>query len=471
MKLFTKIFICAIAVITLALTVLECVIVSWSFRNTLERETDNCMSRYQFIKQSLLSAMILRTENGELSGDDLDRAVDSLSTAVSSSDMIAVLNESGTPLMTTFGVLQDYSAFTETRESETVSYTEKADGEYLHTVCGCFEQSGRTLTLVFTRNISSVFEEKHQLERRFMTVYIITEIAASLVMAVLSFAVSRPIIRLAGTTERFAQGRLSERSEVRGGGEIGELSKSFNQMADTIESNIASLELSVKQKDDFTASFAHELKTPLTSVIGYADMIYQKPAMSREKIHEAAGYIVNEGMRLEALSLKLMELFVLEKQDFTLVEMEASEVLRDIAETVRPLIDKKGAELILDADAAYIRVELDLFKTLVMNLIDNSAKAGAKTIRLSGIDTGDKYRISVSDNGRGIPKDQLGRITEAFYMVDKSRSRRDHGAGLGLSIASRIAKVHGTTLEFESEPGVGTTVSILLGKENAEDEA
>jgi signal transduction histidine kinase len=89
-------------------------------------------------------------------------------------------------------------------------------------------------------------------------------------------------------------------------------------------------------------------------------------------------------------------------------------------------------------------------------------KAGSDTITASGELCGDKYRVSVADNGRGIPKDQIERITEAFYMVDKSRSRKAHGAGLGLKIAAEIAAVHGAEMHFESELGAGTTVSFEL---------
>ena len=98
--------------------------------------------------------------------------------------------------------------------------------------------------------------------------------------------------------------------------------------------------------------------------------------------------------------------------------------------------------------------------TLVTNLIDNARKASSpgKVVTLTGRSEGDRYRISVRDEGIGIPKEELSRITEAFFMVDKSRARAQHGAGLGLAIGNRIAALHGSSLHFESELDKGTLV-------------
>lgn len=122
----------------------------------------------------------------------------------------------------------------------------------------------------------------------------------------------------------------------------------------------------------------------------------------------------------------------------------------------------------MDCANGWVRMECDLMKTMVMNLIDNAMKSGATQVRLTGHPVGGSYCLRVTDNGRGIPEEELGRITEAFYMVDKSRSRREHGAGLGLALAARIAHIHHTKLEFASVPGAGTEVTVRLAMEGGE---
>ena len=212
------------------------------------------------------------------------------------------------------------------------------------------------------------------------------------------------------------------------------------------------------------ANFAHELKTPLTSIIGFANRIYQKD-LSREEQKQAAWYIWNEGMRLEALSHKLMDLTVLNHKDFELQEMQADILLKELAKEEIEILKEKNVRLSCEAKAAYIDVEYDLFQSLLLNLIDNSIKAGADNLQLRGYVDGENfYVIQLEDNGSGIPENEIKRIKEAFYMVDKSRSRKLHGAGIGLSLAEKIAEIHGSSLSFESDGKSGTKVSIRLNR-------
>jgi signal transduction histidine kinase len=241
-------------------------------------------------------------------------------------------------------------------------------------------------------------------------------------------------------------------------------------MADTIQEKIRELEDAAQRQEDFTANFAHELKTPMTSIIGYADTLYQKD-LSPEQVHQAAGYIMNEGMRLEALSFKLLELITLNRDTFTLEETQMELLFQDIRETITPTAEKRGVVLSCTWEDGWVRLEYDLFKTLLLNLLDNGLKSGGTEVKLEGRVEGDQYLISVTDNGRGIPADELERITEAFYMVDKSRSRREHGAGLGLALAEKIARIHGSHLHYESELYEGTCVTLRLALEATTDEA
>ena len=230
-------------------------------------------------------------------------------------------------------------------------------------------------------------------------------------------------------------------------------------MARQVEEKVAELSDMARQKEDFAANFAHELKTPLTSVIGYADMLYRRE-LPREEVKSAAEYILSEGMRLESLSLKLMDLFVLDKQDFLLERMHAEEMFENLAQGIGPVCRKHGAELHMEIEDSMIEVDYDLFKTMILNLVDNAVKADCRDVWISGTRGKDTYLIKIRDNGKGIPPKELGRITEAFYMVDKSRSRKQHGAGLGMALVSKIVRIHRAEMEIESDGKMGTVVSI-----------
>ena len=230
-----------------------------------------------------------------------------------------------------------------------------------------------------------------------------------------------------------------------------------------LERSIENLENVAARREEFIGSFAHELKTPLTAIIGYADMLRSKEMAPKSRF-TAAGYIFSEGKRLEALSLKLMDIIVAGKQEFEPKKFEVGYFVRSIAAVTVPSLSNEGMTLDMRWEPGEIEVEPDLFKTLMINLVDNARKASPKgsVIELFGKVQDGGYALYVRDHGRGIPKEELSRITEPFYMIDKSRSRAQNGAGLGLALCARIAELHGTKLEYESEEGQGTTVRILL---------
>lgn len=230
-----------------------------------------------------------------------------------------------------------------------------------------------------------------------------------------------------------------------------------------LETDIRHLEDSTEKREEFIASFAHELKTPLTAIIGYADMLRSKDMAAKARF-TAAGYIFSEGKRLEALSLKLMDIIVAGKQSFEKRRYDAGYFIREVAAVSVPSTGGDGLSLDIRNDPGEVVIEPDLFKTLLINLVDNARKASKKGqhVELYGKKEAGGYAFYVRDYGRGMPEEELQRITEPFYMIDKSRSRAQNGAGLGLALCQRIAELHDTKLEYNSEQGKGTTVRVFL---------
>ena len=274
---------------------------------------------------------------------------------------------------------------------------------------------------------------------------------------------SRPLGRLSAAARQMAAGELSQRVEIQGSDEISCLARDFNQMADQLEQHVQELTATARRQEDFLRSFAHETKTPLTSIIGYAELMLSRPDQP-ELVQESAACIFREGRRLESLSRKLMDLIVLESEELRLRTVEMPGFLEQAAGVVRPGLERAGIRLAVRADPGAAEIEPDLMESVCLNLLDNARKAveSKGLIRLEGIQTAGGYCIRVTDDGRGIPREELTRITEPFYMVDKSRSRTQGGAGLGLAICQRIVDLHGGRLEFESELGRGTQASIWL---------
>jgi len=454
MRLFAKFFICGTLVISIALLLSGYLLISFSHESAINRELDRAITQFQFDKFTIQSRLI--TSRG-----DLGYSANALSRwSLELNGGAAFFCEDKNLLYSNLPEF-DFSVLDNISDTIHVHQLKAFGGESYIIIGGRFTQSDTMLHLLVATNISDVVAQREQMVQNFIQVYFIALLAGMLVITLLSALITRPIVRMNKTATEIAKGHYNQRIPFVGSDEIGELSNSFNIMANAIEDKIYELLINAQQKEDFVASFAHELKTPLTSVIGYADMLYQKE-FTPKQIKSAAGYILDEGLRLEALSLKLMDLIVLNRQDFVLEAISANDLIANIVGGLQPLINEKNVVVETDVQADYIMVEYDLIKTLLLNLIDNAIKASSKLIKIIGSQTSEKYRLSVIDNGRGMPTEELFRITEAFYTVDKSRSRKEHGAGIGLALAARIAEIHGSKLEFSSSVGVGTTVSLDL---------
>jgi signal transduction histidine kinase len=284
---------------------------------------------------------------------------------------------------------------------------------------------------------------------------------------VLTFAISKLLLRritaLTAITKIISDGNLSERAAVRGNDEITLLSENFNQMADHLEEKIHELQEEAERKELFVGSFSHELKTPLTSIIGYSDLLRRKE-MDAEKRHICAEYIFTEGKRLERLSMRLLDLIVLKKHEIHLEPVSVKAVLDEVRAVIMPQLIAAHIELVYDVEQAVIPMETELMKTVFINIADNARKSMERggTIIIRGRKQADQYMVTIQDSGMGMEKTELEKITDAFYRIDKSRSRKQGGAGLGLAICNEILMLHEFSISFESTLHVGTAVTITM---------
>lgn len=427
----------------------------------MEREVEAAVEQYQYNKFVIQSALITRGE--EWLEGVADGAYDVSSIVSDMNHTVVFYSLDGELLYSDFPQEIELEEILEDVETEKVNYQfAEVDRRMYVLVAGKILQADTGIYFITGVDVERVFLQQEQMIQRFGYVYAVATGVGVLLIILLSILITRPIKQLTEATKKIADGNYQERIRVSSEDETGQLARHFNRMSGAVEEKVQELSDSARQKEDFVANFAHELKTPLTSIIGYANRIYQKD-LSRKEIKQAAWYIWNEGMRLESLSHKLMDMTVLNHKEFVLQEMQADLLLQELTKEEVEIIKEKNVWLSCEAETAYINVEYDLFQSLLLNLIDNSIKAGADNLHLRGYVDGENfYVIELEDNGSGIPESEIKRIKEAFYMVDKSRSRKQHGAGIGLSLAERIAGIHGSSLNFESDGKSGTKASIRL---------
>lgn len=221
-----------------------------------------------------------------------------------------------------------------------------------------------------------------------------------------------------------------------------------------------------KQKKQFTANVSHELKTPLTSIAGYAELIETGMAKP-EDIKPFAGVIRKQALRLVNLSEDIIQLSQLEEsddEDMSFESVNLYEIAQRCVEALNINAINKCVTLNLTGEECYIRGKAQLVEELVYNLCDNAIRYnkenGNVTVTVSPLEKG--ASVSVTDTGIGIPKKYQERIFERFFRVDKSRSKATGGTGLGLAIVKHITQLHDAKLEISSEEGKGTEIIVTF---------
>nr|WP_122012135.1 HAMP domain-containing sensor histidine kinase [Maliibacterium massiliense] len=464
MKFSWKVFISTLLMVAAAFACGAFFLIDSMFAASLETEANRALQENQLMQLAYETGVMNYTIQGNAPSDEVLRNV--AEQIGRDGRMLAVRKNEGGAIYDNITVEMGDALTERVRDypGARIYRFAQVEGTYAVQVATQLQlETSAPVLLETARDVSGVFAQRSALYAQYRLLSIAIFSACAIVMAGISLWMTRPLRRLSATTRSIAEGHYGQRAAVRSHDEIGAFSESFNKMADALEDKMVELERVARQREDFVASFAHELKTPLTAIIGYADML-RSQEMSLEQSFTAASYIFSEGKRLESLSLKLLDLIVLRKQDYTLRRANGRILLEDIAGLLAPAVAEYGMLLRVEADDAVISVESDLIKTLLVNLVDNARKASrpGDEILLFGRFYGHSYVMGVTDHGYGIPPEELDKITEAFYMVDKSRARAQNGAGLGLALCQSIAQLHEAHLQFESQVGVGTTVTLPL---------
>ena len=462
MKFRVKLTLWMLGVLSLLFGIGGSLLISVSFQTALQREQDVAYHSY---KMALSTLQIVNDPEKPLNYDSIAHILDQLCQQNTASWTALQLTD-GNETIFEFGsskaLLHSLSAQPEPGTCQFQYDAEPDNGRYL-LLCGAIDAGSSVLYLNSVHDISFVYETRRTQLTTFQWVFA----AMALLCAGLSYTVSRvltkPLEALSRTSRTIASGHFSSRVRLRSNDEVGAVSADFNAMADRLEGTIAQLQDAVQRQENFMGSFAHELKTPMTSIIGYADLL-RGQTLTAEEQAEAADYILSEGKRLEVLSRKLLNLLVLKKSDLPLSPVSLSQLLETLVEQIRPVYLSRGIRLSYECQDGLCYLEPDLIRSLLLNLLDNARKAmdDGGFIFLSATMTSQGCRIRVCDNGRGIPPQALAHLTQAFYRVDKSRSRQQGGVGLGLTLCQEIASLHAGELHFESQPGKGTCVSVEL---------
>lgn len=251
--------------------------------------------------------------------------------------------------------------------------------------------------------------------------------------------------------------------EVGGPHEVQELTRAFNSMVTRVQS-------SQRSQREFVANVSHELKTPLTSIQGFAQAILDGTADTEEARGRAAQVIFNESGRMHRMVLDLLDLARLDTgtADLAMSPVNVRALLNAVAEKFSPQSQRAGVNIHVEVreDVPPLIADGDRLAQVFTNLVDNALKftpSGGVISLSAAVNDLAQMRITVSDTGAGIPEEEQARIFQRFYQVDPARQGgTSHGAGLGLAIAHEIIVAHGGRISVRSRVGAGTEMEVLL---------
>ena len=328
------------------------------------------------------------------------------------------------------------------------------------------------ITVYRTANIDETYRHIDDLTRMAQLSLLGCLLLCGVLLPLILRKTMKPLRKLTRVSEKIAGGEYGLRSQIQTGDEVGDLSRSFDHMAETVEQKICDLEETARRREMLLGALTHEMKTPMTAIIGFSGSLLSIPLTEEGRL-EAAHEIHEAAKRTERLSQKMMQLISMQENPVVLNKtMDTQELLDKVCAAMEPAAKEKSVAFEMEAQAGTLTGDADLLFSLLTNLTDNAIKASPEhaIIRLTASLKGNQQALSVIDQGSGIPTDKITLVTEPFYRVDKARSRKLGGAGLGLSLCQMIAQSHGGRLDIQSEVGKGTTISMIWPGEDQTDE-
>lgn len=297
--------------------------------------------------------------------------------------------------------------------------------------------------------------------------YAVGSVAISIIMAIFMVFVLKkcikPVVNLNETVKKMAGGDLKTRTDIKGNDELAVLGKNINIMAETIEKNMKQIMDEAERKQWFIDNLAHEMKTPVTGICGFVEYM-ERAKISEDERMECLEFIGHEARRMQNMSYELLDLAVIRHSDIKKENINMKKFTDGLADWQKKRFTDKHIDAKWDVKTDRLFGDEQLLEMLLRNIFENAFRATDEYGKINTYvyETENETVFKVEDNGCGMNQEEIEKIKEPFYRVDKSRSRKQGGTGLGVSLCQKIVEKHDGTLEYSSQKGVGTTVTVRI---------
>ena len=453
MKLSLKIFLGVCIPSILALVIISKLLIDTSFKNDIDNETMRCMQEYRLIEKNISDSN---------NNDNTKVVVDAYSDYYKDKGIYFLYFKDDQEICSSNNEInlnnkkllevENDSVLTQIKNVKNMNYllisTRLSDDE----------------VLIYARDISSIYNVKNKLTNISIILILGIFVLFLVIAYIISKRLTKPLSKMQKEMQKLSKGDYNIKLKE-GNSEFGRLAHSFNQMSKELEERDRELLDLIDSKQTFIDNLSHEINTPLTSILGYAELL-EKANCTEEQKNRFLINIENETKRIRDIHKNLLLLSYKEKADFEMKNIDSEYIFENVFQNLYFKLKEHNIILLIQNKISNFYGDSTLIIMSISNLIlnaINASKDGSQII-LRGYETVDRTIVEVEDEGFGISKENIEKILEPFYRVDKARSRKNGGAGLGLSICKRIMNLHEGEIKIESELGKGSIFILEFPK-------
>jgi len=479
MKLWLKVFLFSLTFMILAVEIVAYTILINSFSATVKRETNQALVYHDTMSATVSGQILyerLKQSKILLSTKEIDNVLNEIA-AKSSNNRVHMIFYYECRPVTSYktDILLNNPDFLKQVFNGNQPISVIVDYEYRTFILigSHLILEGNDYILFTVADVTQIYSQYDEQLRFVQIVSFASAGILATIMLLFIFYLLRPLSKINLSINQIAKGNYTLRAKESGSQEFRELSRNINIMAASIENNVQEIQRIADGRKRFIDSLAHEMKTPLTSILGFADILRIKRKISDKEREEFSSIIVDETKRLRNLSGKLLELCSAGNSPLDLHQIDAKEFISEVCVVVQPLLLEKHLQIFSKVQKGIIfYANTELFKSLLYNLIDNAVKASKSEQNISVILRSDNKYVffEISDEGIGMTKEEIENATDLFYTNNPSRTKQKGGInlGLGLALCKEIIERHNGTIQIISPSKGGTTVSIALPKDRKE---
>lgn len=450
MKLWKKVYLLTLIIVTMCVNIGFYGIVYFTYNKMLEAEKERCQTEYIMMSQNLSNDILEMEKAIPLDEVYFEKYIKAYNSYCDENTKI-------------YGVVKNSLIGEEISKDEVLDemgihiYDESQTVIYVNQV---LDEEHKNYQLIMEKKLIDFDETWNTLLPLYLIGGIVLSLGVSIILAAAVRGVLRPMDRLEKAAKKMQEGDWSSRVKIQGNHELAKLGRQFNSMAESIEENIVKLEQQSKQKEELINNLAHEMNTPITSIKGFAEYM-RMSELSIEEREECIDFIVAESKRLKDISNTLLSMARIHNEEETIEEFSIKDLCNRLEGIYEKEMKTRNITFSVDCKINNMMGNEILMESFLRNMIANAMvaldKKENKKIDINIFQEDNVQKIEIRDNGCGIDKEHIEYIFEPFYRVDKARSRERGGSGLGLPFCKKIVELHHGKLMVKSRKDEGTT--------------